>query len=416
MTPFPSQCPVPVVLLGGVSLVRTLGLAGIPAIVATSDPDEPALASRHCTQHHRIPRVDSGAPCLEALMALGARLSNEYGGRVPLMYGGDDALGLVNDHSARLSRYYRFLLNDREVGGALIAKDRFGTFARHRGLPVPRALAWKGDGRGTVRGTEGAVVAKPSEKFDWHHSALCTELFGGDGKALVFESGAAAAADAGVAAHYAELTFQEYIPGGHEELWSYHGFADDEGHVLAAFTGRKVRTYPAVTGESAFIELAENDGLAEVGRYVARRCPLKGFFKMDFKRDPRNGRWHLLEINARCTLWHYIGAANGVNLMRVAYDYLLTGERPEQRPAVQRYRWLSLELDFKAYREMSRKGELTAARWLGSILMSRNLYALFSWSDPGPWLFFWRRRIARRLHRGPARFASRLRQWRATAS
>lgn len=410
------QRPVPVVLLGGVSLVRTLGLAGIPAIVASSDPDEPALASRHCTRGVRIPRPDSGEPCLEALLSLGARLANEYGCRVPLMYGGDDALALVNEHSNRLSRYYRMLLNDREVGSALIAKDRFQAFARHRALPVPRALAWKGEGRGTVRGTEGAVVAKPSEKFDWHRSALCADLFGGDGKALVFESGAAAAGHPGLAAHHAELTFQEYIPGGHAELWSYHGFADEEGHVLAAFTGRKVRTYPAVTGESAFIELAQNDGLAEIGRYVAKRCPLKGFFKMDFKRDPRNGRWHLLEINARCTLWHYVGAANGVNLMRVAYDYLLDGERAEQRPAEGRYRWLSLELDYRAYREMSRKGELSGLRWLESIVLSRNIYALFSWSDPGPWLFFWRRRFARRLHRGPARFASRLRQWRATAS
>ena len=38
----------PVLLLGGVNLVRTLGLAGIPAIVASSDPHEPAFASRHC--------------------------------------------------------------------------------------------------------------------------------------------------------------------------------------------------------------------------------------------------------------------------------------------------------------------------------------------------------------------------------
>ena len=36
----------PVVLLGGINLVRTLGLAGIPAIVASSDREEPAFASR----------------------------------------------------------------------------------------------------------------------------------------------------------------------------------------------------------------------------------------------------------------------------------------------------------------------------------------------------------------------------------
>lgn len=407
---------LPVVLLGGISLVRTLGLAGIPVIVATSNPDEPALASRYCTARVAIPRLDSGAPAAEALVSLGSRLSNEHGRRVPLMYGSDDALELINAHRDRLSRYFLLLLNDPEVGSALFAKDRFQAFALHRGLPVPRALTWEGDGPGSLRGTAGEVVAKPSEKTDWHHTALCEELFGGDGKALVFASGAAALAHPGIAARQGELTFQDYVPGGHGELWSYHGFADENGEVLADFTGRKVRTYPAVTGESAFIEIAHDASLEAAGRDVVRRCPLKGPFKMDFKRDPRNGRWYLLEINARCNLWHYLGAYNGVNLMRVAYDYLVEGRRPEPRRAEARFRWLALELDFRAYREMARNGELTFAQWARSILASRNVYNLLSASDPKPWLFFWWRRLARRVRRGPARVAHRLRQWRATAS
>jgi len=41
----PSQIRLPVVLLGGVNLVRTLGLAGIPAVVAMPDP---VLGERAC--------------------------------------------------------------------------------------------------------------------------------------------------------------------------------------------------------------------------------------------------------------------------------------------------------------------------------------------------------------------------------
>jgi predicted ATP-grasp superfamily ATP-dependent carboligase len=403
-------------MLGGISLVRTLGMAGIPAIVATSNPEEPALASRYCHSSVRIPRLDSGQPAAEALVSLGNRLAARHGRRIPLMYGSDDALELVNAHRDRLQRYFLLLLNDPQVAGALLAKDRFQAFAAHRGLPVPRSLAWAGDGPGSVRGTAGPVVAKPSEKIDWHHSALCRQLFGGDGKALVFDSGARAAADAGLAAHHAQLTFQEYVPGGHGELWSYHGFADEHGEVLAAFTGRKIRTYPAVTGESAFIEIAHDASLEEAGRDVARRCPLKGIFKMDFKRDPASGRWYLLEINARCTLWHYLGAANGLNLMRVAYDYLVAGVRPAPQRAEARVRWLSFELDRRAYREMAARGEITRGAWLRSLLEKPRIYNLFRASDPLPWLAFWWHRLARHGRRGPRRIATLLRQWRATAS
>jgi predicted ATP-grasp superfamily ATP-dependent carboligase len=260
------------------------------------------------------------------------------------------------------------------------------------------------------------VLVKPSDKVDWHNSVLCRDLFGGDGKARIFDSGAAAAADPVVAQHHRSLTFQEYIPGGDDDLWSYHGFADDQGHVLASFVGRKVRTYPTRTGESAFIEMAEDASLEAEGREVAVRCPLKGPFKMDFKRDPRDGRWHLLEVNARYNLWHYLGAANGVNIPRAAYEYLVDGRRGTPARAGMRYRWLALGLDFKAYREMAARGEITMARWLASIASSRKVYDMFAWSDPGPWLAFWGGRIARRLRRATREVSAALRPWRSTAS
>ena len=407
---------LPVVLVGGISLVRSLGLAGIPAIVATSNREEPALWSRHCTQRYLIPRLDSGEPAAEALVSLGARLCVEHGRRVPLMFGSDDALELVTAHRERLQRYFLLLLNDPEVAGALIAKDRFGAFAANRGLPVPRTLTWEGDGEGTVRGTPGPVVAKPSEKRDWHASALCRQLFSGDAKALVFSSGAEAAAHPGLGSHSARLTFQQYVPGGHPDLWSYHGFADDSGEVLAAFCGRKIRTYPAIHGESAFIEVAYDDSLDAAGREVVRRCPLKGFFKMDFKRDAASGGWYLLEINARCNLWNYLGAVNGLNLLAVAYRYLVDGTRPGPLRAAARKRWLALELDVRAYREMAGRGEITLVEWIGSLIRSRHVFNLFSLEDPMPWIVFWMHRLVRHGRRGPSRLASRFRQWRATAS
>ena len=195
-----------------------------------------------------------------------------------------------------------------------------------------------------------------------------------------------------------------------------HGFADDAGRVLASFIGRKVRTFPAGAGESAFIELAHDDGLDALGRGLAGHIPLRGFFKMDFKRDARDGRWHLLEINARASLWLNLGAANGVNLASVGYDYLVHGVCPLPARARTDYRWLSLRLDYRAARELRQRGELGLVRWLWSILASRNIYNLFSLSDPGPWVATWKRRFSRLISRGPRRVFALLPRWRSTAS
>src|SRR4029079_8444152 len=93
---------LPALLLGGTTLVRTLGLAGIPAIVASADPDEPALASRFCETPCLLPPVSRPEAVIDALLDLSARLFVRYGRRVPLFYGNDDWLELVQAHRDRL--------------------------------------------------------------------------------------------------------------------------------------------------------------------------------------------------------------------------------------------------------------------------------------------------------------------------
>jgi D-aspartate ligase len=407
--------PVPALLLGGVNLVRCLGLAGIPAVVASPNPAEPAFASRHCRAAVVIPPFDH-PKTVNRILAIGERLRTLAGRRVPLLCGSDDALQLIYAHRDRLQRHFLMLLNEPSVANALIDKERFQALAAARSLPVPRELQWDGKGSDALASATAQVLVKPKTKVDWHDSPLQKRLFAGDAKALVFANGAEAMADPAVALFHEQLELQEFIPGDDHALWSFHGFADEKGAVLAAFVGRKIRTDPPITGESAFIELAHDDELEALGHDIAARLPLRGPFKMDFKRDPRDGRWWLLEINARHNLWHYLGARNGVNLVRIAYDYLLERARPAGVRARTTYRWISLEGDWRAFRALRAGGELTMTRWLASILASRNVYNLFAWDDLGPWLRFWRARLGRRMTRGSGRVVAMVRQWRSTAS
>lgn len=405
----------PVLLLGGVNLVRSLGLAGIPAVVASYEADEPAFASRYCVARCVLPPLDHGDAAVDAIVRIGDRLASIHGRRVPLMYGSDDYLKLIYAHRERLQRYFLVLLNDVEVADALLVKDQFQSFAEKRDLPVPRSLGW-GEGDGSVAANAGPVLVKPSNKVDWGESPLRRRLFH-DAKALVFDSGATAAADPNVAMFRDQLTCQQYVAGDDTCIWSYHGLADENGNVLGSFIGRKLRTYPALTGESSFIELDDDAELAALGAEIAARLPLKGIFKMDFKKCARTGRWYLLEINARFNLWHYLGACNGVNLLEAAYEYMLEGTRP-LHPHDYRttYRWLSLGLDTRAFLDLRRRGELGLAGWLASLVFSRNVYNLFAWSDPGPFIARFSRRFSRISSRGLPKLLSLVRQWRSTAS
>lgn len=397
----------PVVLLGGLNVLRALGIARIPAIVASSSPDAPVLASRHCAGHIALPPMEHREAVVDALLAAGERLSAALGRPVPLFYTNDDALSLVQAEREALARHYRLLLNEPQAAEAMIDKQRFVTFAVRRGLPVPRQLEWE-----TLAAWTGPVVVKPKTRIAWDDSPVYRRLFGGAGKARVFPNGAAARNHPGMAQLAHEVAFQEYLEGSDRDLWSFHGFAAEDGELLAWFIGRKIRTWPALTGYSSYLELARDDKLAALGCQIVARAPLKGVFKLDFKRDPRTGRFVLLEVNARFNLWHYPAAKNGINLPAVAYDYLAFGRRPQSIAGTQRHRWLALRLDWRAYKELRGRGQLGFGGWVWSLVSAPKVYDLFAWSDPLPFFSHWLARLASARRRLTLRFW----RWLSTAS
>jgi D-aspartate ligase len=390
----------PVILLGGLNIVRALGQAGIPVVIASSERHTPAMASRYCAGAIELPPFGDREAVVETLI----RASRTVGGRPPLFYDNDDRLALVQDYRAALSPHFALLLNEPELGEVLLDKARFQSLAERHGLPVPRRIDWEALDR-----EDGPVLIKPKMRTAWDNSSIRVQLFGRAGKARVFANGREARANALVAELAGQLSFQEYVPGGDDAIWSFHGFAAPGGEVLAWFIGRKIRTFPALTGDSSYLRLARDGSLAALGRNVAARLGLAGVFKMDFKRHPESGRYYLFEINTRFNLWHYLGAKNGVNLPQVAYDFLTTGSRPPRSVAKTRYRWLCLRYDWRAYKDLKQRGSLTLLHWFFSLAHRPMLYDIFSWRDPMPFVRYWATRIraaaARRMHR-----------WLATAS
>jgi D-aspartate ligase len=369
----------PALLLGGIDLARALGLAGIPVIVASPEPFTPAMASRYCIGRCLLPPLERRQAVVETLLRAAERLCDGLGARVPLYYGNDDYLGILQEFREPLARRFVFLLNDPAVADALIDKTGFQSLAESRGLPVPRRLQWE-----ELGDFDGRVLVKPRSKAGWDQAAVYRKLFAGVGKARIFASGRRVLADPLARQLSGRLAFQEYVPGDDRTLWSFHGYADSRGELLEWFTGRKIRTYPSLTGESSYLELSPHAELEALGRDIVKRVPLKGVFKIDFKRHADTQRFHVLEVNARFNLWHYLGAQNGVNLAHVAYQHLALGVRPQHVEVGTDYRWLCLRRDFRAYRELASRGELDAAGWLRSLAESRKVYHLFAWNDPLP--------------------------------
>ncbi len=388
-----------VVLGGDLNVTRALGRAGIRSAVLSSRPDDRAFRSRFCLTHGRVPNpLTEPDAFIDALLRFGAAAGNRPG----LYYGDDHSLQLVSDHRDRLSPHFSFLMPDPDLVRALVDKVAFALLARRFALPVPATLlSTEAQGADDVlERVEMPCVLKPAVRRGWFNSALVSELGGKPQKAIIVER----AADLRnlypkMVAYNPEFLVQAAVPGGDDEIFSYHAYYDRRGEVLGSFIGRKVRTFPRGTGISSFLRLVRHDELLEIGHGIGRTLGLRGIVKMDFKRDPRTRRMYLLEINPRYNLWHYLGAACGVNLPWLAQQETRTGRAPA---APGEYRtdlhWLGFREDVKALLEAREEGLGAIARQLASY-RRRKIYTVFAWNDPAPWAFSLAQSLQQKLRR-----------------
>jgi len=409
-----------VVVLGDLTLVRPHGVVGIPVILATRDPHDISLRSRYVHGGCVLPPAagvagaEEGSPAAiaaaaararsaEVLLDTGERLHRALGRKIPLVYGSDKDLELIYLHRRELAEHYAFVLNDEDLAWSLLDKERFSAVCAAAGVRAPRTLR-RDEDLATVESMREPLLVKPRRKTSWKE--IQRDLFEGKGKARVFPTRRELLSHPAYARYRDELIVQEHIGGGIEDLVSFHAFADADGTLLASFCGQKVRTYPAFAGESSLIKLTSDREVDAAGRKIAARLGLKGPFKVDLIRDGHTGELYTLEINARYTLWHYLGAVSGVNLPVVAYDLLVHGRRPRQVPQPRPeagYRWLNLYRDWHAYREQRGGGAMGFTTWLRSVTHPATVYEAFSWEDPGPFAWWAGGAVVRKVTHGALR-------------
>jgi predicted ATP-grasp superfamily ATP-dependent carboligase len=85
------------------------------------------------------------------------------------------------------------------------------------------------------------------------------------------------------------------------------------------FTGHKLRQYPHAGGSCLAGVSAWDESLADAALRLLTELRFHGVSQVEFKRDPRDGRFCLMEVNARHWKWHGLATRCGVDLSYAAY-------------------------------------------------------------------------------------------------
>ena len=366
----PEAGPVPVVLLGGennaLSVARCLSSGGIPVFAL----NRRGVAS---TFSRRLRLVDAGGlngPD-DWLKFLTSSAADRFHGAV-IMCCSDESIKFVAENHGILSKRYILQASPPEV--RLRFLDKLSTYETAQACDIPYPKFWRiGDGSDltTVAAEcEYPVILKPRISQQWKYLRADNEL-------ELMQKGA----------HCAEqgipIIVMEYIPGGDELCASYYTYIDERGMPLCHFTKRNLRRHPVNSGGTTYHMTEWIPEVAELGLKLFKAAGLRGLGNVEFKRDPRDGRLKLIEVNARYTAGNALVAYAGINLAMLEYAQLLgkTYSAPQTFPAGLTM-WEPVD-DFLAFRGLNRAGMLTWKDWLGQA-RTANITPSYSWSDPLP--------------------------------
>jgi len=382
----------PAVILGGswnaVSVARGLGTRAVVVSALADHSGRPVRFSRHC---HRFVAVPPG----EDPQAGWLRWLRERGPRgAVLLPCSDDALELVVRHRDELEQLdYRLIEANDEVVLAMLDKERTYELAREVGVPAPatvtvRSIEELERGAATI-GFPCALKGLHSHRFARHLSGKAVIADGEDRLRAAF----ARTQELGI-----EVLLTEIVPGADDQYFSYYTYLDEHGEPLFHFTKQKLRQLPPGFGSGTYHITTWDPEVAELGLRFMQGVGMRGLGAVEFKRDARDGRLKLFELNHRLTAADEQLRVAGLDLALLMYTRV-TGRTP---PALDAYRrgvrlWYPLE-DVAAALMSRSRGELTARDWLVGI-MHRQTFPLLSREDPMPSLLYNTRLLARQVRK-----------------
>ena len=362
----------------GLGAIRSLGRIGIPVIGLDSDPDMPGFKSKYCKAKLCPDPVHRPEELAEFLLNEGRKL--ECPG---ILIPASDAFVLfLSRFRNDLSAFYNFLLPPSDVLEAIINKRLQYEMAEKIGTPYsktfyPETLK---DVEQIQKDLEYPAFIKPYCGHLWR------EKFGGTHKGFKIHTAKE------LKDRYEEILptglqamVQSIILGPNTNHFKVNVYIGKAGKPLAIFTLRKIRQYPTEFGIGTMVESIHYPELAELGLKFFKGIGYRGIGSIEFKKDDRDGKLKMIELNPRLWQQNIHPTICGINFPLIQYLDLTNQNLLPQMEFKDGIKWWDSMADFQAFWVYFRKGELSPAKWIRSLNGIKS-FATFAFDDPLPFL------------------------------
>jgi len=359
----------------GLGVVRSLGRRGIPVCVLTHGDHSLARFSRFAARTFRWPE---GSPQERAEALIRLAEAERLHGWV-LLPTDDDAVAIVARNHELLAPVFRLTTPPWCDLCPAVDKRRLYQLALDLGIDQPRAFLPGSEKDLLDLDFPFPAIIKPATRDQANPLTIDKAWPVSDRESLLARYAAAR-----THLHADEIFIQETIPGGGETQYSYAALCLD-GRPLATAMARRWRQLPVDFGRaSTYVETIDEPALNAPSMRLLEALGLTGLFEIEYKRDPRDGRFKLLDVNPRVWGWQTLCGRAGVDFPYLLWQLVHRRPVPGVRgqPGV---RWVRMSTDLPAaLREMAR-GTLSPLRYLRSLTGPKES-AIFAYDDPLPGL------------------------------
>ena len=177
---------------------------------------------------------------------------------------------------------------------------------------------------------------------------------------------------------------QDFIPGDGSHQFAYCAFFKD-GRAVGSMVVRRSRQHPADFGRaSTFVETVDLPILEELSERFLRAIDYYGLVELEYKLDPRDGLFRLLDVNGRTWGYHSLGQRAGVDFPAMLFADQVGEPFPHCRGRAG-VSWVRLVTDLPMGCLETWRGRQDLRAYLKS-LMRFDVEAVFSREDPLPGL------------------------------
>jgi predicted ATP-grasp superfamily ATP-dependent carboligase len=371
--------PVGAVIIGGdyqgLGIARSLGRKGIPVCVIDNEKSI-ARFSRYVTRSVHVKDLLDEVQTVEAVLEIGKRFHLEGWVLFPTR---EETVVAFSRYRQRLAEWYR--VPTPELSVVSWAWDKRNTYRRAQELGIQTPRTWYPETVQDLEAIDGEppFVVKPAIKEHFIYTTRVKAWKANSREELLerFQQAAALVAPG-------EVMIQELIPGGGQQQFSYCAFFKD-GQALGSMVARRTRQHPPEFGRaSTFVESLDIPELETLSTRFLKDIRYYGLVELEYKLDPRNGHYKLLDVNARTWGYHTLGQGAGVDFPWMLFaDQMGASIVPcRARSGV---KWVRLATDLPTALVEIRAKHLDWRTYLRS-LKGTDVGAVFSWQDPLPGL------------------------------